>query len=1085
MPKVYLNNYYFFMKQIIITSLFTLFGFLAFGQTVSISGIVRSADDKLGLPGVSVKVDGTTNGTTTDVNGKYTISVTQGQVLVFTSIGSETQKIKITNQSSLNVTLVDSTNKLEEVVVVGFGTQTRRDLTGSVSSVDATRVAQIPAANFQTGLQGMAPGLNVTNSSGSAGAPVRIRIRGSGSLTSGGDPLYIIDGVPVESESGSNFNNTARSTQPVSPLNSIDPNEIQSIEVLKDAAAGAIYGSRAANGVIVITTKKGRAGKTKFNFSIQSGTATPANKVSYLNGSDYIKLRDEAIQRNLNSGIIFNNVLGNVSTPYLNGGYDQFFLNVIPTVKFDRAIAESVAAQNINHFDDIFVKGTNQQASITASGGSDKTQFFISGLLYNENAFIVNNDFKRANGRLNIDHQATTKLKFGAQFSASYSDNNVFPVSGGGLGGFDAASNDLLPIFPRNNEDGTYFAPDRGLSLLALRDENLFFNKTELNRYLANIYAQYTIIPSLSLRTEMGTDFLSQVIRFYVNPQLTSGGLLGTTRGLNDYRTRDVNNINNNSYLTYSKIFKEKHSLTAVAGVQYTYNNSRTSYIEANNIPSISLLNTTQTALNVRAQNRLDEFVYLSYLSRINYKFADKYLFAASIRADGSSRFGANNRYGYFPSVSAGWVMSEESFLKDNNILTFLKLRGSLGQTGNSQQGSIIPFSYPALGLGTEGAYGDYFGFPLRRAPGVAEDIRWERSTLLDLAVDFGFMRDRFNGTIGVYKRKTTDLLLAAQVAPQVGIIGGANTVNGGALDNRGIEFNLAGKIFNKKNFNWQFDINAAYNISKLLDLDGLSPASISNGSTRAYLGMPIGTYFLPLYLGVDPATGYETFASVNTDPVTGIPSHDASRPIVVDFLGRVAGTTTIVNFPSIAAPLEGKTGQAKWVGGLTNTFSYKGISLSAMFTFSQGSYILDQGAKSQAYMNQSRQNIRTNVTKNVWQKPGDIADNPAIYFNPLYANQNTSRFLYNGDFIRLKNVRLSYNLPEKLTSKLKVSKVNVFANFTNLLTFTKYPGWDPEVVGAQSQQTFNNQASNLANSVTNSDPPQAKTTLFGLQIGF
>lgn len=1082
------------MKQLLLAGLFSLLWVACWGQTAKVSGTITAADNGESLPGVTVLVQGTGKGTTTDADGKYSIDVLPGATLVFSFIGYESQQVKIANQSKLDLALVSGAGQLDEVVVVGFGTQTRRDLTGSVSSVDTKQLTQIPVANFQAGLQGLAPGLNVTNSGGSAGSPVRIRIRGSGSLTSGSDPLFIVDGVPIETESGSNFNNTSRGTQPVSPLNSIDPNEIQSIEVLKDAAAGAIYGSRAANGVIIITTKRGRAGKTKFSGGFQAGTSAPTNRVSYLNGTEYIQLRDKAIQQNLNSGITFNNLPGNVQPAYTTGGYDQFFLNSSPVVSFDRARAERVAAQNINHFDDIFVTGTNQQFNLSAAGGSEKTQFYVGGSLYNENSFIANNYFKRLNGRVNIDHQATDKLKFGVQLSASYSDNNVFPVgqtsgsnaASGGYeqGGFNAASNTLLPIFPRLNDDGTYFAPDRNLSILALRDESLFFNKTELNRYLTNVYAEYKFLPSLSLRTELGSDFLAQVLRFYVNPLLTSGGLLGTLRGVNDYRTRNSSTLNNNTYLTFNKVYG-KHALTAVAGLQYTYNNSRTGYVQANNIPSITLLNTTQSALNVTAQNRLDEYVYLSYLGRINYKYDEKYLLAVSFRADGSSRFGANNRFGYFPSVSAGWVITEESFLKNNPTLTFLKLRASYGETGNSQQGSVVPFSYPALGLGTEGAYGDYFGFPLRRAPDVANNVRWERSALLDVAVDFGFLRDRFNGTIGYYQRKTSDLLLAANAAPQVGIVGGNNTQNAGSLENGGFEFNLGAKVLNEGAFKWQLDVNAAYNTSKLLDLNGLAPSAISNGGVQSFIGKPIGTYFLPLYLGVDPVTGYETFASVTTDAGTGYPVHDPSKPIVVDFLGRIAGTTTNVTFNNISAPVDGKPGQARWTGGLTNTFSFKGLSLGVLFTFSQGAWILDAGARQQAYMLQGLQNVRSEVTKNVWQKPGDVADNPAFYFNPLYAGQNTTRFLYNGDFVRLKNIRLGYTLPRALSDRLNLNNVTLFANATNLLTFTSFPGWDPEVIGSQSQQTFNNQASNLAPSTTNSDPPQSKTYLLGINFGF
>ncbi|GAA4468840.1 TonB-dependent receptor [Nibrella saemangeumensis] len=1070
---------------------------LSYGQQNRLTGRITSADDGQPLPGVSIVVKGSTMGTTTDANGAFSLSAPTDARLVVSMVGYASQEIAVGNRSRIDLVLSPDQRQLDEVVVVGFGTQTRRDLTGSVSSIKPEQISQIPTANFQSALQGLAPGLNIVSASGAAGAPPRVRIRGSGSIYSNGEPLYIIDGVPVDSDNSGLFGQTSRGGAPSNPMANIDPNDIESLEVLKDAAASAIYGARAANGVIIITTKKGRAGKTKFNAGLQLGTSSPTNRLAYADGTTYIQLRDEAIRNAVGSGLIFNGLPGGVATQWQNGGYDQWFNNQVPAVTFNRTIAEQVAAQNINHFDDVFRVGSNRQFTISAQGGTEKTQFFTSVGLYDEQGIIQRNDFRRLNGRVNIDHQATSRLKIGVQLNASYTNNGMFPMGApstfaGGFvpGGFFTASTALLPIFPRLNNDGTYFAPAQNLSMLAYRDRSLFFNTTENQRYLTNFYADYELAKGLSWRSEVGNDFIYQQVRYYQNPQLTAGGLQQGLRGINDFRTRSTNNFNSNHYLTFNRTLAKAHALNATLGLQYNYNNTQSSYIQSNNIPSAPSLNTTQVAGLATSQNRLDEFAFLSYFARVNYKFQDRYLLSVSYRADGSSRFGANNRYAFFPSVSGAWVMSEEPFLKGNSTLTFLKLRASWGLSGNSNPGSIEPISYGGFGIGAA-FYGDHIGFPYRRVPELANQIRWEQSALTDVAIDFGFLNDRINGTLNYYTRNTTDLILGVTPAPAAGIIGGRNFLNIGALRNSGFEANLAAKILTGK-LRWQVDVNAAYNRNGITDLGGLPPTAVAFNPNRVFVGMPLATYFLPQQIGVDPQTGYEIFADLKRNgdgtpllDANGYPEHDLAKPITVDFLGRIAGTTTNVNWESISAPIRNKPGQPFWTGSVGSTIGYKGLSLNALFTYSLGGWIYDAGARDQAYMLQANRNIRAQFVEDRWQKPGDVATNPGLYFNPVYAGQNSTRFLYNGDFWRLRNLRLGYDLPRALVQKLRVDRLNVFVNGTNLLTFTKFPGWDPEVAGQLAYQDFNFQGQNLGPLQVNSDPPQARTWLIGINIGF
>jgi TonB-dependent starch-binding outer membrane protein SusC len=1089
-------------KQLWLSLIGVFLTLVSFAQQNRITGRITSADDGQELPGVSIVVKGSANGATTNANGEFTLMAQPNATLVVSMVGYIKQEFAVGSQTRFEFKLTTDQRQLNEVVVVGFGTQTRRDLTGSVSSVKTEQITQIPTANFQSALQGLAPGLNIVSASGSAGSPPRIRIRGSGSIYSNGEPLYIIDGVPVDSDNSGLFGSTSRGGAPSSPMANIDPNDIESLEVLKDAAASAIYGSRAANGVIIITTKKGGIGRTKFSAGLQYGMSEATNRLSLANGTQYIAARDEAIKNALGSGITFNGFPGGVATQWQNGGYDQWFANQAPAVTFNRTIAEQNAAQNIDHFDDVFRQGQTRQFNLSVQGGNEKTQFFTSIGLYDEKGIIQRNDFTRLNTRVNVDHNATSRLKIGVQLNASYTNNGLFPVGAPSLfagtynpGGFYTAATSLVPVFPRLNPDGTYFAADRTLSMLAFQNEDLFFNKVENQRYLTNFYADYRLADGLNFRSELGNDYIYQQVRLYQNPLLTAGGLQTGLRGVNDFRTRATNNFNWNNYLTFNKTLGGTplggiHAFNVTVGQQYNYNNTQSSFIQTNNIPAASSLNTTQVGLTQTAQNRLDEFSYQSFFGRVNYKLNDRYLLGVSARADGSSRFGAANRWAFFPSVSGGWVISEEPFLKNNTVLTFLKLRASWGLSGNSNPGSVEPIAYGGFGIG-QAVYGDYFGFPYRRVPELAEQVRWERSALTDLAIDFGFLKDRINGSVNYYTRNTTDLILGITTAPATGIIGGRNFINTGGLRNSGVELNVAGKLLTGK-FRWSVDVNAAYNRNEITDLNGLAPTAVAFNPNRGFVGFPLATYFLPMQIGIDPQTGYEIFAdlkrkgdgTVDTD-ATGYPQHDPSKPIIVDFLGRVAGTTTNVNWENLSAPIADKPGQPLWTGSVGNTFGYKGLSLNVLFTYSLGGFIYDNGARDQAYMLQTHRNIRTEFLENRWQKPGDVATNPGLYFNPVYAGQNSTRFLYDGSFWRLRNVRLAYDLPKPLAQKLGLDRVGLFVNGTNLATFTKFPGWDPEVAGQAAYQDFNFQAQNIGPLQINSDPPQARTFLVGVNIGF
>ncbi|WP_304063695.1 SusC/RagA family TonB-linked outer membrane protein [Pedobacter glucosidilyticus] len=1068
----------------------------------NVEGRVISKTDRLPLPGISVKVLNTTNGVVTNTNGNFSIKAAGNAVLVFSGVGFKSLQIPVNNRKTISVELEDNISALDEVVVVGFGTQSRKTLTGSVSKVKGEDIAAIATPNFQNSLQGLAPGLNVTGTSGMAGAPARIRVRGSGSIFSNGEPLYIIDGIPVESDNSGLFGNTGRGgSPPANPMANIDADEIESVEILKDAAASAIYGARAANGVILITTKKGKSGVTKFSANVSYGVNNPTNKVSFANGNEFLSLREEAIQNSINTGLTFNGNLGGVPPDFVNGGYSQFFANAIPSLNYDENLAIATANQNINHLDDVFRKnGANFNAGVSASGGSDKTQFFTSLNYAKEDGILQRNDFERISGRVNLDHTASSKLKLGAMINGSYTKNNLYPIGnpsqfaqGFSPGGFFNAVNSVLPIFPRFNADGTLFGVPQSVNNLVFQDELLFNSSVDNQRFLSNIYAEYKILKSLTFRSEVGNDYINQINRFYMNPAITPGGELGTIRGVNDFRTRSSNTINSNNFFTFKQSINNEHNFDLVVGNQYSYNNNRSAFIQSTQLPSAPSLNTTQVAGLATSQDRLDQYLYLSFFSRLNYNYKSKYIFSASFRRDGSSRFGANNRWANFPSLSAGWNVTDEDFLSDSKWLSNLKLRASWGLTGNSNPGGVEAISYGGFGVGNA-FYGGQIGHPLRRIQALAENIRWERTAMTDLAADFGLFDNRITGSYNYYIRNTTDLILGAAPSPTSGILGGRNYRNAGALKNWGHEVQLGAKVVNGKAFNWNINVNVAYNQNEVTDLGGLDPSAVAFGVNRVYVGMPLGTYYLPKYLGVDPTTGFEVFADVVRDnagaivfDARGNKTHDVNRRIVVDPFGRVAGGTTTpnVNWDEISAPITDKPGQANWTGGVSNTFSFKQFTLSTLFTFSLGNWIYDAGAQSQAYMLQGPRNVQSQFLENRWTQPGDNATNPGFFFNPTYSGQATTRFLYKGDYARLRNLRLSYDLPTKLTQRAKINRASIFLTATNLLTFTDFPGWDPEISGTITFQDFNNQPQNIAPSQTNADPPQARNFGFGFQLNF
>lgn len=1014
---------------------------VAFAQDKTISGKVTSASDGFPLPGVSVTLKGNTKvGTQTDANGNFKLSVpSDAKTLVFRYIGFKDLEAAAT--TVVNVRLEEDKKQLSEVVVVGYGTQIKQDLTGSIAQVNSKDLENIPVTSFESALQGKAAGVFVESQNGKVGQGIKIRVRGSASVSAGNEPLYVVDGVVITT---TNLSSTSAST---SPLADINTNDIESIEVLKDASAAAIYGARASNGVVLITTKKGKSGKSSINFNAFNGLSSPTGHREFMNAEQYVQITRRAgkgaAKQDFDAGYYstlaaaeadYSSFVESRLTRYSAGNTDYQTYKV-------NTDWESLAYQK---------SPVIQQYDLNFTGGSDKTTFYISGQYLNQDGIIVANGYKRYSGRVNLTHQANDFIDLGLNLNISSSVN-------------DRVSNDnafstpiqivaLSPITPLNDpRTGLLSGSLPGVAtnypvyynpLLSV--ENAFY-QTKVYRNIGKIYANVKLAKGLKFTTDFSVDNLNQNEENYYG-SLTFRNT-GTRNGSGYNAANFVVNLNTNNFLSYTKTFGTKHVIDAVAGTSYQKQTIRANSTSGEQFPSDAYKKIESAASKTGGSSTETAFSFLSYFFRGNYKFDNKYLVAFSARYDGSSRFGASNKYGFFPAGSLGWIISEENFLKNNEVISFLKLRGSYGLTGNSEIGN---FASRGLYSGN-GAYGGLAG----QIPSQIKNpsLSWEETAQLDLGLDYGIIKNRLNGSFDYYEKKTTGLLLNVPVPETTGF--GTYTKNVGKLFNKGFEAvvnseNLVGKL------KWSTSLSFANNQNKITDLNGqqLGNNSINYGIE----GQPIGVFYLPEYAGVNPANG-DAIYYLNTKKTDGS-------------LDRT--TTSDVN---AAQRIFAGNPNPKYIFGLNNSFSFKGIDLTVFLQGVSGNKIFNAGGQ---YMSASASNGFDNQTTDqlkYWDKPGDITDvpEPRLFFGN--GVNNSTRYLSDGSYLRLKTLTLGYNFPASITNRLKLSKLRIYATGQNIATFTKYKGWDPEV-------NADYQSSNINQGVDFYSAPQAKVISFGLNIG-
>jgi len=1002
-------------KQILTSVIFCLLAISAFGQQKTITGVVTDKTDGLPIIGATVIIHGTSVGTATDMSGRYSIPAKPGDIIVIRYVGMKTREFTVGAENVIDAEMELDDVGLDEIVVVGYGSAIKRELTGAITKVETKGIAEIPSASFESAIQGKTSGVFIEQASGKLGETIKMRIRGSSSVSANNQPLYVVDGVPITAENLSNTSN-----QPTSPLADLAMTDVESIQILKDASAAAIYGSRASNGVVIIQTKRGKAGATKFDVQYTTGISEPSHLIDWLNGAQYLELFNESMDNVSDSeGYVWGwKLKEDIWETYVGDSWDDGY--------------------DTDWQKEAFQKGSLNRINVSASGGTEKTRYY-AGLSYDDTKGILRgNNMNKLSARLNLDQQATEKFGFGMQMNVIRNEmervqnDNAFatPLQ-------LVAQSPLTPVYdPETGELNTNTIYYNGL--ISLRDE---INNQTSFRTLTNLYASYKIVKDLTFRSEFGTDIYDlREKNFWGRLTIT-----GSPEGEAQNRSVRVINYNWENYLTYDKTFGVHH-VNLVGGMSYQESNTIGSDIQAKGFPSDDFTNISSAAEVTVFDGWEETTTYLSYFARANYKVNEKYFFTLSGRVDGSSRFGVENRYGFFPAASAGWIITQEDFMSGiKDVLSYLKVRTSYGITGNS---GIPDYAHLALYSAV-----NYAGRTALEAIQLqSRELGWENTAQFDGGVDFGLFNNRLTGEFDYYIKKTTDLLLYRTLPSTSGYQGVWNNV--GELENKGIEFALHSNNLTGK-FIWTTDLNMSFNQNKIIDIDG--PEITPNGINYVIEGQPIGVFKMVKYAGVDSSNGDALYyVSADSDETTN---------------NFNLAETQIVGSPN-----------PKFTGGFNNYFEYAGFDLNLLISFVYGNMVYNGGGVYQS-ANADWFDNQTVDQMNRWQNPGDITDVPQARLGDGNGTKTSSRYLSDASYARIRNINLGYTLPKNITNRIKMSSVRVYLGVQNLYTLTNYKGWDPEVnytgTGRSTQNT------NIIQGYDFYTAPQARTYTLGINLSF
>lgn len=1066
------------MKKITLLALFlSLFTFYAFSQEREIKGTIIDFSNNTPIEGASIVEKGTSNGTTSDIDGNFRLVVSPEATLVVSFVGMLTEEVEITpdQPQPMQIMLFPSIETLDEFVVIGYGTKKRRDIIGSVASVSGNELKSVPSASITNALQGKAAGVTVTNTSGVPGSPVNIRIRGESSISINTSPLWIIDGMPVYS--GGGLERTIGSTGQ-DPMSMFNLNDIESIEVLKDAAATAIYGSRGSNGVIIVTTKSGQKGKGSTSINYSSGLMTlnrTPEDIGFTNTEQWFGLVDQA---RANSGL----------PPFDPFDIIKFYVDE-PLAMLSRSQAQAV---NTDWFDQILRTGTYQDINVSSSRGGENGSFYLSLNYNNTQSILKENYFDRFSSRANFDFNPTTNLNVGSRLNFSYTENTrvaqqvggaVGQGGGGANAGWGNANRVSLPWFPVYNAShpSGFWNPMSGANLVASVDPDNHHDVVEQYRFLGNIFLDYNVpvIEGLRLRSEFSVDFIQNNSVYWTSQYLRELGSFAADRAAT------FKSFNYNVYANYNKTFFEDHNIQATAGTEWQTSNRYTRDMEGQNLQgTYQQLGNPADYLTMFAGLTSEEYL-LAYFGRFDYRFKDRYFMGFSLRRDGSSKFRSDQRWEIFPAYSLGWIISDEPFF-DFAWAEMIKLRGSYGVTGNKS----IPSNLFETNFtnNRDNRYGDptLISGSSRIGNLGTPTLTWESTNSYDAGVDFGLFNNRVSGSVAYYLQDIDDLLLFSRLPVSSGVSGIWNNI--GNMRNFGWELSINTVNVDNRDagFRWTTDINFSTNDSRVLSLtpqldrDG---RGVQSGNTISRTDGKLWAYYIADYAGVDPDKGVEMIWEIDYDlwEQTGE---------TVKTGRKIPATTN--NLQRNRFIFEDKTRVPTFSGGLTNNIEFRGFDLNILVTFAGGHYIYDYEEQRTSMVQYGQVVLREDMIGNTWTPDDTLASYPQLTWdsqypwgwdpeapNPEYTgddpddplatgywvggeeggqtygynneSSNYSKFLYRGDYIRVQNVELGYRFSPDFITRMGINNMRVYVAANNLFLWTlEYEGWDPETGGGR-----------------------------------
>ena len=1042
-----------------------------YAQNRTVTGKIT---DETGAPvsNASVIVKGTSLGTTTQEDGTYSLTISNSaKTLLISSIGHATQEVSIGNKGVINTSLASNSSGLTEVVVVGYGQKTAREITGAISKVNGAKISEVPTVAFNQALAGKTAGVQINATGGLLGDGVAIRVRGINSISNSSQPLIVIDGIPQIATTNLNGFNGGNGTR-FDPLALVNSNDIESIEVLKDAGAAVIYGSRASNGVILITTKKGKKGTAKINLDAKVGFSNPTRLPQMLNGDQFIALNNEKAA------------------------------NRFGTASPNASIAKEsdIDGNGVNDRTDwmkaLYRTAQTNDYSMSMSGGAEKVSYYASGRYLSQEGTSYGNKIRSGQARLNLDVTPKTWFKSGISIAYSKTFNNgilsdrysagstigwqAFPnvpiYNPAGPAGFNLTRTAPIGIMGWGNNlrsisvNGSTTALFSAYNPIAAVD--LTRNQNTAQDIRANVYGEIQPIKGLKLTTKFGVQYLENFEDQYTSPFLA--GLGQPYNGLVQDQDQQNKLWDWQNYLTYDKTIG-KHKIGLVGGSEFQKNNYFYLYTGAGNFSDpffthiidnayTNVQPGTTTTLNLTGGN-LSSSGLESYFGRLNYSFDSKYFIEGSLRRDSYSGFGADNKWGTFPSVSAGWEITRETFMTNVRAIDYLKVRGSYGKVGNYS------------GVGPYDAYPLYGGAAYTATTGLGNiqagnpKLRWESANKSDIGFDATFLKSRLNLTVDLFKNDIDNLVLNAPVLYTVGIPGSGIVKNIGTMTNKGIEVTVGYNMQISKDFSWRTSFNYTNiknRVNSLVPENGNADISGAVGFYYASVGRPLGVTKLPVWAGVDPTTGFPQWYAKDGS----IKRYNFANP--AGFWTDDKRNTVPALTAADAVYQEGKTGLPKWYGGFENTFTYKSIELSFSLFYQGGNYLYNQTRGtllSNSFLNNST------AILNRWTTPGQKTDVAKLWLLDNTANQSSTRFLEKGDFLRMRTISLGYNLSRNILQRIGFEGLRVYGQVYNAFTITGYKGADPEV--------NTNRFDNIAVGYDLRNVPQNRTVTFGIQASF